>query len=161
MNDKRVPWAEGRRALVRWAASGDQRATDWFEAVARMHEDGHVEGLVTDADRCRIWFSEDLDTFVSDDAADTRPLPDHCGTCFLPFGCGCPGDGWSVPVHVKLPAVVEGVTLREVGDPDDARVPDGKEWRRFGAYYSPGEQTRPMVPFRNGAPIYVKLWGKM
>jgi hypothetical protein len=160
VSEKRVPWAQGRKALVRWAASDHQGAGDWFEAVARMHEDGHVEGPVTDADRCRIWFSEDLDNFVPDDDADTRPLPDHCGTCFLPFGCGCPGDGWSVPVHVRLPAVVVDVGLHLSAGAGFHGWESGGQWRVGGYERKPGATCRPVVPFRNGIAIYLKPWGQ-
>lgn len=161
MNDKRVPWAEGRRALVRWRSLW---GGEWVECVGMMA--GETSDVLHDPPFTiparKTWKALTRGGRVDDglDRLETRPLPDHCGTCFDPFGCGCPGDGWGVPVHVKLPSVVEGVVLREVGNPDDARVPDGKEWRRFGAYYNPGEQTRPMVPFRNGAPIYLKPWGE-
>jgi hypothetical protein len=134
-----------------------------------MHEDGHVEGPVTDTDRCRIWFSEDLDNFVPDDDADTHALPDHCGTCFLPFGCGCPGDGWSVPVHVRLPDVMAGVSLatydtttRNVKSLFVADLSRPRRWfNRFtrGARDA-GRECSPLVPFRNGAPIYLKPWGE-
>lgn len=72
-----VPWAPRRRALVRVLPDGT-----WFEGIARVHEDGHVEGPVTDAHRANIWYNGDLDVFALDDDAETSMLPDQCPRCY-------------------------------------------------------------------------------
>lgn len=72
-----VPWAPGQRALVRSRDTGPD-GTGWFEAEAREHQDGHVEGPVTDAHRCRIWYGDGSDLFVVDEDAETALLPGQC-----------------------------------------------------------------------------------
>ncbi len=161
MSDRRVSWVEGRRALVRWAANGDAKAGDWFEAVARMHEDGHVEGPVTDADRCWMWFSEDLDHFVPDDDADTRPAPDHCGTCFEPIPCGCRGGGQTVPTHELFPEYRDWVILRSVLDLSIIWAARDGVWVHDYQRMLPGMVVPimgPLLPFLSNRPIYLKPW---
>ena len=87
-----VPWAPGRKALVRWLPDGA-----WFEGVACVHEDGHVEGPVTDADRANIWHGGDLDVFAPDDEAETVPLPSQCPRC---FAVGTHEDGCMVAANL-------------------------------------------------------------
>jgi hypothetical protein len=170
MGDNRAPWAEGRRALVRWRSLW---GGEWVECVGMMVGETsdvfHNPPLTIPARKA--WKALTRGGRVDDglDKLETRPLPDHCGTCFLPFGCGCPGDGWSVPVHVRLPDVMAGVSLatydtttRNVKSLFVADLSRPRRWfNRFtrGARDA-GRECSPLVPFRNGAPIYLKPWGE-
>lgn len=145
---KRVKWSPRAVALVsedgsRWRGAGTTTAT--------------VYGFDTDRSG-RLWL--DGDTAIEDEDAWTLPHPGRCVTCQASSPCGCPGEGWSVPVHVRVPdPVPDGYLLNPISG-------DVAAWEHNGiwchAYYGDdvvvGSECRPLIPIKDGRPVWVDLW---
>lgn len=161
---RRVPWTEGQRALV--LAEWPDYQPRWCEAISTVR-----------AGR-RYWRAAlgPSSLMVEATTAATRHLPDQCRTCHG-FRCGCPGEGWEVPVHVRLPIPHEWLTLRNPADPGmvyfDPWMGSGiwivrsvsrpgavSEWFQATRNVHPcaGTPCPPCVPYLNGRPVWVDPW---
>lgn len=141
MAEHRVKWAPGVRALVSEDGQNWESATavDWSAL-------GPCWGPVRD---CIVVDSPDL---------WTHPIPGTCATCGKVDLCGCPGEGWGVPVHTMLPTGREGVWIISVGRLDPEFTWKGDRWIDGGSGAEPGDPCPPCVPFLSGHPVWIDPW---